>query len=378
MGPRRPSLLQSLVVLLAVLSLAALLRPGDARAGCGGVQTASPRHERAPGLPPLAIGDSTMLFALPTLAAEGFSVNARGCRQYPEALALLAGLRSANALPRLVVIALGANGSVTNGDISQALAILGAGRVLVLVTPRELGGGSGSDATTVRRAAAAYPGRVHVLDWVAYSAGHGSDWFAPDGLHLTFAGAAAFARFLARALVYDTPPILDISGTGRLTVGTTTRRIAVRLRAVPPTSWLVTGQHRYAGVADYDFSVAGPCAYHLRLLPKLVYSASPGAAVLGDARPSGSRAGPAGTSSVPAAWATWRGPTHEAVSGAWMQDLGPAFPGVPQLTGHAYLLLVLETAAGPTCTSTQARVVEGAAARMLASIRRAAAGRTGS
>jgi hypothetical protein len=176
-----------------------------AQADCGGVQSAQPAKRPRTYLPPLAVGDSTMIFAIPSLAAEGFDANARGCRQFPEAIALLARLRHAHSLPHLVVLALGANGSVTRAYVTQALAVLGHARQLVLVTPREAGGGSGSDAVTDRAEARANPNRVHVLDWVSYSAGHES-WFQPDRLHLTFAGAAAFARLLRQALPLAPPP----------------------------------------------------------------------------------------------------------------------------------------------------------------------------
>ncbi len=191
--------------------------PAAAVAGCGGVERAQPIH-RTPYLPPLAIGDSTMLLAVPSLTREGFQVNAHGCRQFPEALDLLGRLSRGRILPHLVVIALGADGSVTREDIRRTLALLGPRHRLVLVTPRELGGGSGADAATVRAAGRAQPQRVRVLDWVAYAAGHGGDWFAPDGLHLTFTGAARFAAFLARVLPLapPTPP-------------------APRPRPVPPT-----------------------------------------------------------------------------------------------------------------------------------------------
>ncbi len=191
---------------LAALGLAlavGAVAPTAARADCGGVERASPARHFA-YLPPLAIGDSTMLLALPNLAAAGFQVNAHGCRQFPEALDLLRRLARGRILPHLVVVALGADGSVTGDDIRQSLAILGPRRVLGLVTPRELGGGSGADAATVRAAGRAWPNRVRVLDWVAVAAGHG-DWFQPDGLHLTFPGAAAFARLLGQALPLAPP-----------------------------------------------------------------------------------------------------------------------------------------------------------------------------
>jgi hypothetical protein len=104
-----------------------------------------------------------------------------------------------------VVIALGANGAVSHGDVTGALEILGHERLLVLVTPRELGGGSGSDAQLIRAEGRRHPERVRVLDWVAYSAGH-PDWFEPDGLHVSPRGSAAQTRLLASVLPLDAPP----------------------------------------------------------------------------------------------------------------------------------------------------------------------------
>jgi hypothetical protein len=207
-GPTSRGLASGAVLLgaLAAVALAgASPAPRATQSGCGGVDTAAPTHWHAGYRPPLAIGDSTMLLALPELAREGFSVNAHGCRQYPEALSLLGGLRSAGALPHLVLIALGGDGSVSSGEVEQALQVLGRGRLLVLVTPLELGGGSGANAQVVRSAGARHEAQVRVLDWVAYSAGHPS-WFQPDGLHLTFPGAAAFSGFLGRVIALAEPP----------------------------------------------------------------------------------------------------------------------------------------------------------------------------
>jgi hypothetical protein len=183
--------------LAAVIALLlCLIAPPAAEAGCGGVATASPKHKLAPR-PPLAIGDSSMLLALPALARVGYKVNARGCRQFPEGLRLLRRTRRAHRLPRLVVLALGADAAVTGAEIERAKKILGPKRKLGLVTPRELGGGESNDAEVIRNAGQRDPEQVKVLDWVRYSAGH-SSWFQPDGLHLTFAGAKAFARLLKK------------------------------------------------------------------------------------------------------------------------------------------------------------------------------------
>jgi hypothetical protein len=190
---------------LAALLAALLLAPTTGAAydpACGSVETAKAQRNPNPGgRPPLAIGDSTMLLALPNLSREGYAVNAHGCRQITEGLELLRGLKHEGKLPHLVVIALGADATISRGQLGRAFGLLGGKRVLGLVTPRELGGGTSSDADAVRSAAKRHPRRAVLLDWVAYSAGR-SSWFQPDGLHLTFDGAAAFARLLRQALPY--------------------------------------------------------------------------------------------------------------------------------------------------------------------------------
>ena len=192
-----------LLCFLLALPLVALAAP-PAEAGCGGVERFHARKNVGPGRPPLAIGDSVMLGAAKQLAAEGFDVNVHGCRQMTEGLRLLRARRRAGNLPEVVVVALGANWVIKPSEIRAALRTLGARRSLGLVTPREDGGGSGSDARVVRAAGRHFPNRVKVLDWVAYSRGHGG-WFAGDGLHLGPAGARGLARLLHRAFKLITP-----------------------------------------------------------------------------------------------------------------------------------------------------------------------------
>ena len=183
-----------LVHVLAVLAIA-----GTAAAACGGVEQVKPRKDVNLGRAPVAIGDSPMLLALPNLAKEGYRANARGCRQWPEGLDVIRKLKHEDHLPRLVVVALGSNGVVDKNDIHEALDLLGKKRTLGLVTPRETGGVAGHDADLVRSEAEAHSNRIVLLDWVKYSAGH-SSWFQPDGLHLTYPGADAFAKLLKKPL----------------------------------------------------------------------------------------------------------------------------------------------------------------------------------
>jgi hypothetical protein len=122
-----------------------------------------------------------------------------------EGIAILRRRRAAHRLPHLSVIALGTDFTISRRQIKRALHYLGPNRVLGLVTPWELGGYAGHDARVIRAAARDYRKRVVLLDWVKFSRGHGR-WFQPDGCHLTFAGARAFARLFKRALPFAQPP----------------------------------------------------------------------------------------------------------------------------------------------------------------------------
>ena len=169
---------------------------------CGGARHAAASKRAGQGRAPLVIGDSVLLGAVRQVAGAGFEVDTRGCRQMREGVRIIAARRRAGTLPRLVVLALGTNGSIRMREIRAALAQMGRERVLGLVTPRELGGGSGSDARVIRAAGRRFGERVRVLDWVRASGGRGG-WFAGDGIHLGPGGAAGLARLLrgARELV---------------------------------------------------------------------------------------------------------------------------------------------------------------------------------
>jgi hypothetical protein len=187
------------VVLTCALAL--IVCPAAARADCGGVVASYPHGWKRNYRPPLVVGDSTMLLAVPYIAGHRMQANARGCRQWHEGMDLLRGRKHSHSLPHLVVMGLGANWVITRGDIEAAVKLLGPKRVLGLIVPREEGGGTSSDAYNVRRAGRRHRNRVKVLDWPRYSAAHGN-WFSGDGLHMSYTGAAAYARFIARLNVW--------------------------------------------------------------------------------------------------------------------------------------------------------------------------------
>ncbi len=160
------------------------------------------------GLPPVAIGDSTMILPIPNLDAVGYSVNARGCRGFRESINIAARLKRKHKLPHLVMINAYGNGGVNPRLITEALKVLGKKRVLGLITAynADTGKPPAPDTDILFKSARQYPRRIFVLDWVAYSRPHhtaepkAGAWFLPDLFHPNFTGADAFAQFLAQAL----------------------------------------------------------------------------------------------------------------------------------------------------------------------------------
>lgn len=158
------------------------------------------KHLSKERLPPLIVGDSTMIIAAPLLGKQGLQADARGCRQFSAGVGILDTRRRSGTLPRVSILALGANGAVSAGAIRRALAVVGPRRILGLVTPRQ----SSGSATNMRRAARKFPERVLLIDWEAHSGGH-PGWFAGDGLHVSGSGALAFARLVRRRIA----PVVD-------------------------------------------------------------------------------------------------------------------------------------------------------------------------
>jgi hypothetical protein len=160
------------------------------------------------GRAPVALGDSTMLLPIPNLSAVGYSVNARGCRGFREAVNIARKLKAKHHLPHLVLINAYGNGGVNPGLISEALGVLGRNRVLGLVTEYDADTGKppAPDTDVLFKAARQYPRRIFVLDWVKYSRSHHvaepdpDAWFLPDLYHPNYTGADAYAQFLTAAL----------------------------------------------------------------------------------------------------------------------------------------------------------------------------------
>lgn len=158
---------------------------------------AAPAAHAASG--PYAVGDSVMLGAKGQLLARGFSaVNAVTSRQSYVAPGLLR--KRASRLPQDVVIHLGTNGSIPMSVCRSMVDAVGPGHHVFLVTVHVPQKWQKADNDVIRACAAAYPARrVHVIDWHAAAKAHPS-WLYADQTHLKPAGAAGYARLIARQI----------------------------------------------------------------------------------------------------------------------------------------------------------------------------------
>jgi hypothetical protein len=185
---------------IAVASLLAFAAPAHALR----CQDVFSKIDQSDPLAPFVVGDSVTVPAGKYLGEQGFAVNAVACRTFAQGLEVMGGRR----LPDLVVVALGSNAAVSGAELEQALDMVGPFGRLMLVLPKELGGGPDPDGRIMRAFEGAHPDQVTTIDWPAYSSGHG-DWFAPDGLHLTTPGALGFAQMISEAVTFAPPEQIE-------------------------------------------------------------------------------------------------------------------------------------------------------------------------
>jgi len=173
------------------------------------------------GPPPIAIGDSTMLFPIPDLNKVGFDVNAKGCRGFKQAIWVARDMRNRGVLPKLILVNSYGNGGINDDLIKFALKVIGPKRTLVLVTAYDADTGHppAPDTDVLVQAAKDHPDQIKLLDWVKYSLPHHKidpepgAWFLPDLFHPNIAGSAAYAHFLSQVLPERaSPEAADSSG----------------------------------------------------------------------------------------------------------------------------------------------------------------------
>jgi hypothetical protein len=161
--------------------------------------TATGRAATSPAGQVTAIGDSVMLGAVDALQKDIpklTTIDARGSRQMPEATRILRQLRSGGELGKVVIVHIGDNGVVTDGQFDQMMQVLsGAKQVLVVNTTVPDGYRWAPNNEVLADGVARHQDKAVLVDWHAESADHPEYFW--DGLHLTPQGARAYAGLIS-------------------------------------------------------------------------------------------------------------------------------------------------------------------------------------
>lgn len=147
-----------------------------------------------------AIGDSVMINVGVELKKiyPNIVIDAELGRQMFQAPQVIENLREQDALGQTVVIALGSNGTITEGQFADILNLLGPERQVVLVNTRVPKPWEGVVNQILAEVAAADP-QIKLVDWYAASSGH-DEYFYPDGVHLRPEGIEAYTTLLTGAI----------------------------------------------------------------------------------------------------------------------------------------------------------------------------------
>jgi peptidoglycan/LPS O-acetylase OafA/YrhL len=147
----------------------------------------------------LAIGDSVMLGAAPELSDNGFVVDATESRQFSNGADTVATLNTQGRLGSVVVVHLGTNGTIDDGDMTRMMeALAGVPQVLMLTLDVDRDWIPGNNALiydTVNSYA-----NVSLLDWAGLAGSCPGDCFASDGFHLRPDGQVYYAALIEGAL----------------------------------------------------------------------------------------------------------------------------------------------------------------------------------
>ncbi len=147
-----------------------------------------------------AIGDSVMLASADGLltARPGIQIDAAVSRSMWAGVEIVQSLSAQGALRENVVVGLGTNGPVDDGDLQAISDAVGPHRTLVLVTafaPRDWIPGVNAELTAF---AASHP-RVVIADWAQAIAPH-VDLLAGDEIHPGASGGEIYAQTVGAAL----------------------------------------------------------------------------------------------------------------------------------------------------------------------------------
>jgi peptidoglycan/LPS O-acetylase OafA/YrhL len=153
-------------------------------------------------LPISAFGDSVMMGARQSMGSlmPNITVLATGSAQFPVIYERIREARANGTLGEIVVIHHGNNGRLAAPELDQMLSELTDRTLVVLLTVKlPYPAQQAANNQVLNDVAAAYPNTV-VADWLAAGTPH-PEWFISDGTHLKPAGGAAYAQFVAAAIM---------------------------------------------------------------------------------------------------------------------------------------------------------------------------------
>ncbi|MEA2901942.1 MAG: hypothetical protein QOH36_1829 [Actinomycetota bacterium] len=141
-----------------------------------------------------AIGESVMIVAQPAMEAEGIYVDAVIGRQFDASLAVAHALRDSGGLGEIVVVHLGNNGPVTEGQFDELMDTLSVARRVVVVNLRVPRPWEEHNNNLFASAVPRFANAV-LVDWHAIGDNH-PDAFVDDGVHMTQDGVGLYLDLL--------------------------------------------------------------------------------------------------------------------------------------------------------------------------------------
>ena len=146
----------------------------------------------APASQRFAVGDSIMLGAIAQLEGIGFQVDAVEGRAFINGIDLVETLGSQGRLPELLLIHLGTNSAIQQGQMDRMVAaVADVPRVIMLTNNIDLPQNDSNNGLVYD--AAATNANIEVLDWQGLSTTCPGDCFYADGYHLTPEGRTYYA-----------------------------------------------------------------------------------------------------------------------------------------------------------------------------------------
>src|SRR6185312_4183363 len=140
-----------------------------------------------------AVGDSVMLdYQAPLQTAiPGISVDASVSRQWSEGVQILQELKASGQLGAEVIVGLGTNGPITDGDFDAMMQVLSGASRVVFVNFHVDRPWQDPNNAVLASGASRYPD-VFIADWATLAA-QNPLWFGDDGTHLAIDGPGAMA-----------------------------------------------------------------------------------------------------------------------------------------------------------------------------------------